>query len=298
MNETSLEFSTSLLIGLARTLSRWPRPAMCLLSGMIGRLVYVLVRRRRRIALTNLAIAFPDQSEAEREAIAKRHFKAFVISLIDRFALWEGPIKQLQHMVRVSGWSHLEEARDAGPLIVLAPHFLGLEAGGVRIQLERQIVSLYSDQSSGRLNDWILQGRSRFNEPILISRREGIGRLARLVKKGKTAYFLPDMDFGERDAVFAPFFGQPAATVTSVVRLAQMTGAHILPLVTRLTPSGYEARFYPAWRHEPGEALAAGVARMNQFIEQRVLESPAQYLWTHRRFKTRPEGLAPVFDRR
>lgn len=295
MNETSLEFSTSLLIGLARTLSRWPRPAMCLLSGMIGRLVYVLVRRRRRIALTNLAIAFPDQTAAEQEAIAKRHFKAFVISLIDRFALWDGPIKQLQHMVRVSGWSHLEEARDAGPLIVLAPHFLGLDAGGLYLSSKMPVVSVYAQQKSQALTDAMTAGRGRFPDTSLVLRNEGLRAVLRHVKQGKVLYLLPDMDLGSRDAVFVPFFGLDAATVTTVSRLAKMTGAQVLPTVTRLQDDVYHLEIFEPWRDLSSLTSEAAAARMNAFIEARVREDPHQYLWTHRRYKTRPSGEPSVY---
>jgi len=295
MNETSLEFSTSLLIGLARTLSRWPRPAMCLLSGIIGRLVYVLVRRRRRIALTNLAIAFPDQTAAEQEAIAKRHFKAFVISLIDRFALWDGPIKQLQHMVRVSGWSHLEEARDAGPLIVLAPHFLGLDAGGLYLSSKMPVVSVYAQQKSQALTDAMTAGRGRFPDTSLVLRNEGLRAVLRHVKQGKVLYLLPDMDLGSRDAVFVPFFGLDAATVTTVSRLAKMTGAQVLPTVTRFQDDVYHLEIFEPWRDLSSLTSEAAAARMNAFIEARVREDPHQYLWTHRRYKTRPSGEPSVY---
>ena len=178
---------------------------------------------------------------------------------------------------------------------MLAPHFLGLDAGGIRLQLDCRMVSMYSNQSSDVLNNFVLAARSRFNDPVLLSRQDGIGRLVRLLKKGHTAYFLPDMDFGSRDAVFATFFDQPAATVTSVVRLAQLTGAAVCPMVTRMTDDGYEAEFYPAWFHTPDQDLQAAVQQMNDFIEQRVLETPSQYLWTHRRFKTRPDGQPAVY---
>jgi len=295
MNEPSLEFATSLLIGLARTLSRWPRPAMCLLSGMIGRLVYVLVRRRRRIALTNLSIAFPDQSAAEREAIAKRHYKAFVISLIDRFALWEGPVKQLEHMVRVSGWTHLEEARAAGPLIVLAPHFLGLDAGGLYLSSKMPVVSVYAQQKSQALTDAMTAGRGRFPDTSLVLRNEGLRAVLRHVKQGKVLYLLPDMDLGSRDAVFVPFFGLDAATVTTVSRLARMTGAQVLPTVTRLQGDVYHLEIFEPWRDLSSLTAEAAAARMKAFIEARVREDPHQYLWTHRRYKTRPSGEPSVY---
>jgi KDO2-lipid IV(A) lauroyltransferase len=122
--------------------------------------------------------------------------------------------------------------------------------------------------------------------------------IARWLKRGVPLYFLPDMDLGARDAVFAPFFGEPAATVTSVVRLSRMLGATVVPLVTRMTDGGYEARFYPGWQHpndDQQETLEQAATKMNQFIEQRIAEMPEQYLWTHRRFKTRPPGMASVY---
>jgi KDO2-lipid IV(A) lauroyltransferase len=130
----------------------------------------------------------------------------------------------------------------------------------------------------------------------LIRRSEGIIRLAKLVKKGIPAYFLPDMDLGSRDAVFADFMGQKAATVTSLVRLAQLTQATVVPMVTWMEETGYRARLYPGWRHPKDEDLLLGVQRMNDFIAERVREAPEQYLWTHRRFKTRPPGEPSVYQ--
>jgi KDO2-lipid IV(A) lauroyltransferase len=123
-------------------------------------------------------------------------------------------------------------------------------------------------------------------------------RAVRWLKRGVPLHFSPDMDLGARESVFAPFFGVQAATVASMVRIARLTGAVIVPLVTRLTPAGYQASFYPAWTHsadDQQETLEAGVRRMNAFIEDRILEMPEQYLWTHRRFKTRPLGQGSVY---
>jgi KDO2-lipid IV(A) lauroyltransferase len=101
---------------------------------------------------------------------------------------------------------------------------------------------------------------------------------------------LPDMDLGARDAVFVPFFGVPAATVTSISRLAHITGAAVVPFVTEMTDAGYVVRIYPAWEGFADEDPEIAARRMNEFIEQRVLEMPEQYLWSHKRFKTRPPG--------
>jgi KDO2-lipid IV(A) lauroyltransferase len=112
----------------------------------------------------------------------------------------------------------------------------------------------------------------------------------RVIKSGKPFYFLPDMDFGIRDAIFSPFFGVPTATITALPRLARLTGAAVIPVITRQEGDHYVARFYPAWTDYPGGELEADVRRMNAFIEDRVREMPEQYFWAHKRFKTRPPG--------
>jgi KDO2-lipid IV(A) lauroyltransferase len=279
---------------LGRALSLLPLRLRGPLSWGLGRLLFYLAGSRRGVAMTNLGLCFPDWPMAKRRQITKDHFVFYARAFFDRFEVWRADEQTVRRMVSVREAHHFEAVKDR-PTIVLAPHFLGLDAGGIRLQLDCQMVSMYSNQSSDVLNNFVLAGRSRFNDPVLLSRQDGIGRLVRLLKKGHTAYFLPDMDFGARDAVFATFFNQPAATVTSVVRLAQLTGAAVCPMVTRMTDDGYEAEFYPAWFHSPDQDLQAAVQQMNDFIEQRVLETPSQYLWTHRRFKTRPDGQAAVY---
>ncbi len=134
------------------------------------------------------------------------------------------------------------------------------------------------------------RGRERFPGGVVLSRQQGVRAAVRLVRDGVPFYYLPDMDLGARDAVFVPFFGVPAATVTATARLVQLTGAVVVPFVTRMTPDGYVGRFYPPWPDYPGDDVEAATRRMNAFIEDRVREMPEQYLWSHKRFKTRPDG--------
>jgi KDO2-lipid IV(A) lauroyltransferase len=280
-----------LLCRLPVSLQRWSA------SGL-GSLLYYVAHRRRRIADTNLRICFPEWSASQRTAVTKRFFRQFTIALVDLFWLWQRPQSEIVARVRLEGVEHLLAAdqMSAGSVIVLAPHFLGIDAGGTRLQIERALVCLYSNQSIPAVDRWIMQGRARFHQATLISRREGIGRLARLLRAGMTAHFSPDMDFGPNGAVFVPFFGQAAATPTSLVRLAQLTNATVVPMVTRLSPQGYEARFYPGWRYEPTDNLQESVAAMNRKIEAWIREDPSQYLWTHRRFKSRPPGVPSVYS--
>ena len=104
------------------------------------------------------------------------------------------------------------------------------------------------------------------------------------------------MDFGTKGSVFVPFFEEMAATPTSLVRLAQLTNATVVPMVTRLTAEGYLSTFYPGWRYDEGESVRDAVAAMNREIEAWIREDPSQYLWTHRRFKTRPAGVPSVYS--
>lgn len=287
-------------LGLGGILSRLPLRLQRSCAAAVGTVSYRVAVRRRRIAQTNLRICFPDWSEAQRTEVAKLFFQRFSIALFDLFWLWREPQEEIIRRVRISGLEHLQAADSSiqGPVIILAPHFLGIDAGGTRLQIDRMLVCLYSNQSIPAIDRWMLKGRNRFANAILISRREGIGRLARILRDGTTAHFSPDMDFGRNGAVFAPFFGEPAATPTSLVRLARMTKATVVPMVTRLTPEGYEARFYPGWRYDEAEEqdLAACVTDLNRKIEDWIREDPSQYLWTHRRFKTRPPGLPSVYS--
>jgi KDO2-lipid IV(A) lauroyltransferase len=156
---------------------------------------------------------------------------------------------------------------------------------------------MYRQQSDAAMDDMLLRGRTRFGNQRLFSRRDGIRPLVRAMRDGLPFYYLPDQDFGPRDSIFVPFFGVPAATITGVSRIARLAGAAVVPAVTRQLPGlgGYVVTFYPAWRDYPSGDEAADTRRVNEFIEQRVLEMPEQYLWVHKRFKTRPPGVAPHY---
>jgi len=290
-----LNVGLRLVVSVFAVLSYFPLTSRRVIARLLGATVWLIAARRRQIAITNLRLAFPQWDERRVKRTARAHFFCYSRAFLDRFVIWRASAQQCREIVAIEGREHLSPS-GGGPVIILAPHFLGMDAGGVRIQLETQIVSMYSRQMNTFLDNLVLSGRARFNDPILIQRSEGILRLAKLVKKGIPAYFLPDMDLGSRDAVFVDFMGQKAATVTSLFRLAQLTQATVVPMVTWMEETGYRARLYPGWRHPKDEVLLLGVQRMNDFIAERVREAPEQYLWTHRRFKTRPPGEPSVYQ--
>jgi KDO2-lipid IV(A) lauroyltransferase len=262
----------------------------------VGLLLYLVASGRRRVADTNLRLCFPSWSDTQRARVARAHFQALARSFLERGLAWWASQARLERLIRIEGREHWQAVRHR-PTIWLAPHFVGLDMGGVRLSMEGEAVSVYSRQKDAVIDAMLYHGRTRFVMPQLISRQEGMRAVIRALRSGLPFYYLPDMDFGERDSIFVPFFGVPAATITGLSRLARLADAVVVPALTRQLPGaqGYELRFYPAWSNFPSDDVAADTRRMNEFIEQRVLEMPEQYYWVHRRFKTRPPGEPKIY---
>jgi KDO2-lipid IV(A) lauroyltransferase len=277
---------------LARLL---PFRAVAAIGEALGSALFWLIPERRRVTRINLAKCFPNMSEREREALARAHFRAFMRSFLDRGILWWSRPERVEQLVEIEGFEHLQ-ALEGERVVLLAPHFLGLDAGGVRLSRQwPRMASMYSRQKDPLFDRLLQRGRLRFGGR-LYPRQAGIRKVLRAVEAGEAFYYLPDMDFGPRAAVFVPFFGVPAATTIGLSYIARITGAQVVPCVTRMLPGGrYVARLYPPWTGFPSGDDAADARRMLAFIEERVREMPEQYLWMHKRFKTRPEGEAKFY---
>ena len=258
-------------------------------------LLYLLGAERRRVCRLNLERCFPECPSGEVDRRVRGHFRALGRSLVEHGLLWWSKRERIVRLVRVEGREHLDAHRGK-PVILLAPHFVGLDTGFARLACEFDMASIYSRQKSAAMDAMLLHGRTRFGDQQLFSRQDGVRSAIKALRSARPFYYLPDLDYGPRDAIFVPFFGVPAATITGLSRLARLSGATIVPCVTRMLPGGdgYEVRLYPAWEAFPRGAedadLEADTRRMNAFIEDRVREMPEQYLWTHKRFKTRPPG--------
>jgi KDO2-lipid IV(A) lauroyltransferase len=271
-----------------------PLRALAAVGNGIGAALFWLIPERRKVVRVNLALCFPQRSAEERERLARAHFRAFGRSFIEHALLWWLPPERLRELVRVEGIENLE-APGSRPVILLAPHFVGLDAGGLRLSMDRLVGSMYSRQKDAVFDALLYEGRSRFGAK-LFSRQDGFRKTLRAIQSGMPFYYLPDLDFGQRSSVFVPFFGVPAATVTGLAFIARVAGAAVVPCVTRMLPDGgYVARLYPAWTDYPSGDDAADARRMLAFVEERVLEMPEQYYWVHKRFKSRPAGAPQVY---
>ncbi|MCX8004649.1 MAG: lysophospholipid acyltransferase family protein [Burkholderiaceae bacterium] len=284
-----------LLIALIEATHGWSQAARTRLANVLGDLAWWLAVPRRRVALANLRVCFPQWSEARRRQVARACFRNMARALLDHAVLARAPREVLAGYVRAEGVEHLR-VQDGRPLLLIAPHFAGLNAGGVRTAMEVAGVSIYARQRNATLDAWMRAIRGRFNAPLLIP-REGFDLRAavRAMQQGRAFYYLPDQDYGPRHSIFVPFFGVPAATIPMVARLAKLTGARVVMTVTEMTADGYVLHVEPPWADFPGGSIEADTARMNREIERWVERMPAQYLWLHKRFKTRPPGAAPIY---
>lgn len=265
-----------------------PLRAQAAIGSLVGATLFWLIPERRKVTRINLDKCFPRKTPAEREQLARAHFRAFCRAFIEQGILWWSPRGRIEDLVRIEGREHLEGHTKT---IVFAPHFVGFEATLARLALDFPVSMMYSRQKDPRFEARLLAGRTRFGG-VMFPRQAGIKKGIEIIDSGLLYYYLPDLDFGPNRSVFVPFFGVPAATVTGLAYIARTTGAAVVPCVTRMLPGGggYVARLYPAWRDFPSGDDHADARRMMAFIEERVLEMPEQYFWLHKRFKTRPVG--------
>lgn len=288
------------LVG-SKLLALLPLRLIAAISGPLSTVGWWLAKSRRRVALTNLRLCFPQLTDAEREAIARAHFRAYMQAALEHGFLWNASGARIRDYVSLHDeheWKRFREGDEQKPVIWLCPHFIGLDAAAIRISVDTSGCSIYSEQSNPDLDQMMLAGRTRFGQSAIIARTAGVKPIIRAMKSGLPFYYLPDMDFGARDSVFVPFFGVKAATITGVSRLAKLTGAAVVPVIATQRPGGrgYDVRFHPAWDHFPSGDDEADARRVNAFIEDRVQENIPQYLWTHKRFKTRPPNEPGVYS--
>lgn len=270
------------------------------LAKCIGWLSYYAVAPRRRIGLINLRHCFPDWTEQQRRKVLREHFYHMAMLLLEYGLYWYGDAKRLKSMVRYQDKHYLDEALSAGEkVILLYPHFTAFEAAVYALNQDVPLISVYSHQKNKQLDEQILEGRHRYNKVFLIGRTEGLRAIIKRIKISNAPFlYLPDQDFGRRESIFVNFFDIPTATITGLSRIAALTKAKVIPAIpTREIDGTVTLRFYPSWEQFPSEDVVADTQRMNDFIQARVCEQPAQYYWLHKRFKTRPKGEASFYQR-
>lgn len=289
-----------LFYSLMRFLAMWPLAWLRVLGHGLGILLWALAKSRRQIVQTNLRLCFPEKSISDVEALTRAHFVNFAQSLLDRAWLWHASLAKVQSRLTWVGNSEAFAQLNAdAPCIVFAPHFVGLDAGGLALtlRLHKPASFIFVPQHNKLMDEWVNQGRQRTGNVKPYFRHEGVKQIMTGLRHGELLHLSPDMDFGPEESIFVPFMGVSAATVPSLSRFARLGRAPVLMLVTRMTTQGYEMTLTQALENFPTDDVTADTTRMNLLLEEAIRHSPAQYYWVHKRFKTRPEGEPSVYKK-
>ncbi len=287
---------TWLGLGIMRLLSLLPLPVLWLLGSALGAFLHLFPSKIRTVARINVGLCLPELGEEGQRLLVRRHFRSLGVSMLCYgFAWWSSPAR-LRRLVKFHDRHLYDDAIASGrAIILLTPHFLAIDVGGIRLSSERPMITMYRS-SRNKLVDAMLKKRGRFGA-VLFERKSNLKALIRHLRGGRPFYYLPDQDPGGAEGVFVPFFGVPAATVTALSRIANMTDAVVIPCYNRILPwgRGFEVRFEAPLSDYPSDDPEKDARRMNEEVERAVRQNPEQYLWGYHRFKTRPEGSPPVY---
>ncbi|MFY2762770.1 LpxL/LpxP family Kdo(2)-lipid IV(A) lauroyl/palmitoleoyl acyltransferase [Arenimonas sp. MALMAid1274] len=278
-----------LLIGLGWTLARWPLWLQRAAGRPLGRLMRAVLRSRRRVVATNLALCFPDLAPAEREALLRRNFDALGLGVFEFLRAWWGRLPDPREW-ELEGLEHLDAVRSGGRgAILVSAHFTTLEIC-MRLLCQRiPLAGMYRPHEEPAM-EWAVK-RGRLRHAVAMFSREELRPALRHLKQGGLLWFAPDQETRRGDSVFVPFFGQPAWSLTSTHQLARLSGAAVLPLFhERLADGRYRVRILPALEEFPSADATADTARVMAALESLIRQCPDQYLWLHQRFKRQPDG--------
>ena len=278
-------------------IARLPQRALLWLGRRIGGLVLRIPSARRRIAEANIALCFPELDATARKALVDANLRDIGLMLVE-FALgWMGTDRRMAEIpTRIDGLQHLEAARAQGKgVLLVGGHFSHLELCARLVSQRIRIAGMYRRMDSD-VFEWVVL-RARLHYAAAMFDKDDIRGTVKYLRAGGTLWYAPDQDMRSKDTVFAPFFGVPAATITATHHLARMAGAVVIPFFHRRLPAGqgYALRLGAPLQDFPGTDALADTARINACIEQMVREAPEQYLWVHKRFKTRPPGAPNIY---
>lgn len=278
-----------------RALSYLPLSWLRALGAGLGAVLMVVIPSRRRVVQANLRVCFAHLSEAERDVLTRQTFVYFAQAWLDRSWLWHRSAACIQARVQLSG--EVAALSEATPTVLFAPHFMGLDVGwtALTMSLPLNFTTIFTPQSNAAVDAWVAEGRQRFGQVRLFRREDGVKPIVSALRQNELLYLLPDMNFGPSESIFVPFYDEQAATVPSLSRFAKLGRARVMPVITRMTSTGYEVVVHPAWTDFPTDDAEADTAAMNQRLEVFINAMPAQYFWVHKRFKTRPPGAPSIY---
>ena len=285
-----------LTLGILRLISFLPYSVLLQLGRSLGFVLKLITPKRQNIIDTNLLLCFPDKSDEERALIARESYNSLGITLVEYAICWWWPDKKLKSFVEIRGFEHVTNCLNNNQGVILVTgHFTSLELGARLLTLFMPIQVMYRQQRNELFNDFQLHKRNGYFKETIS--RKNMRKMIKGIKYLTPTWYAPDQDFGTENNVFAPFFGTPAATITATARLAKSTKAAVLPYFPerKKDGSGYILHISPAIQNMPSDSDLNDATAINQSIENGIKCRPEQYMWVHKRFKTRPEGEPPIY---
>lgn len=282
---------------LIRFFSILPYSWMMNISAVLGTILFPLAKRRKHIIETNINLCFPDKTIQERKILARKAFISTFMALFEISLSWWGSKEKIAKLHKVEGMENLTNALAKGKgVILVSSHFTTMEIAGTFLCSHVDNVVLTYKRSNNALLEYFIR-QERLKKSAGLIKHKSLREILRSIKNGNVVWFAPDQDFGTKDSIFAPFMGIMTSTLLSTQRIAKITGAPVITFYgARLDDkSGYVIRLSPALENFPSDNDLADATKINQAIERQVRQNPEQYLWAHRRFKTRPKGEKDVY---
>lgn len=273
-------------------IGRLPLSAIRALGTGTGHLVFKVAKSRRKTTLKNLELCFPDKTPQERESIAKDSFASAGMALYESGLIWWGRKTRVMALHSVSGLEHLKQ-RQGQPTILLAMHNSCLEAAYGPLAQHHAMKILFRVHNNPCWEYVSQKGRNRYKLKLVSNKR--VSRFLEHIRQGETGVIAADHDLGPKNSIFVPFFGIPTATVPTPSDFAKATGAKVLFSCGYRTKTGYQVDITPVLENFPSDDTVADVTRFSAIVEEHVRLHPGEYIWMHRRFKTRPPGDAKLY---
>jgi len=286
-----------LALALIWVAAHLPLPVLRACGRTLGMLTRRLPGERRRVAARNIELCFPAFTGAQRAHLLRATLADLGFLLVEFALAWMGSARAMAKIpCTIDGLGHLEKCRAAGRgVLLVGAHFSHLELCARLVSQRFRIGGMYRIMDNPAFEWAVLRARLRYADAMFA--KEDLRATVKYLRRGGTVWYAPDQDMRGKDSVFVPFFGIPAATITATHHLARLSGAAVIPFFHKRRDDGrgYEIRLEAPLQDFPGTDATADTARVNAAIERMVREAPEQYLWIHKRFKTRPPGEAPLY---
>lgn len=287
-------WTTWLGLGIMWLAAHLPLRWQWAIGRLAGKLAWRLLPRRRHITEVNIRLCFPDLSPDEQQALVRKSFLANGIGMMEIGLAWFRDMADLSEITTVHGLEHLNKALENGKgVLLVGGHYSTLEMGGSLATQAMDADVMQRDHNNPLMNAVMTRSRARRYGAVLDS-KDLRGLLKRL-RMNRAVWYATDQDYGRKGIVFAPFFDIPTGTITATSRITERSGCAVMPFshFRREDRPGYDIYFHPALEGFPSGDELADATRVNKTIEQEIRRHPDQYLWMHRRFKTRPNPDDP-----